>query len=91
MAECATSTPSWSHIRCETVTFSNGPVIYAKIINAKETDVRLVVIDGVKRYGTPTLMKKVTGPTDSVMVGGERRVLNLNFAAGSASPTSTYS
>jgi 5-methylthioadenosine/S-adenosylhomocysteine deaminase len=65
--------------------------VYSKLINAKETDVRLVVIDGVKRYGTPTLMKKVNGPTDSVMVGREKRVLNLNLPAGSDFPTITYS
>jgi cytosine/adenosine deaminase-related metal-dependent hydrolase len=65
--------------------------VYTKLISAKETDVRLVVIDGVKRYGTPTLMENVNGPTDSVMVGGEKRVLNLDFPAGSTFPTITYS
>jgi len=65
--------------------------VYTNLINAKETDVCLVVIDGVKRYGTPTLMKKVPGPTDSVTVGREKRVLNLNFPAGSTFPTITYS
>src|SRR4029453_9408668 len=43
--------------------------VYSKLINAKETDVRLGVIDGVKRYGMPTMMKKLNGPTDRVMVG----------------------
>jgi 5-methylthioadenosine/S-adenosylhomocysteine deaminase len=65
--------------------------VYAKLITAKETDVRLVVIDGVKRYGTPTLMKNVNGPIDSVTVGREKRVLNLNVPAGSDFPTITYS
>jgi hypothetical protein len=69
----------------------NASSVYAKLINAKETDVRLVVIDGVKRYGTATLMKSVDGPIDSVMVGGEKRVLNLNVPAGSDFPTITYS
>jgi 5-methylthioadenosine/S-adenosylhomocysteine deaminase len=65
--------------------------VYAKLITAKEADVRLVVIDGVKRYGTPTLMKNVNGPIDSVTVGREKRVLNLNVPAGSDFPTITYS
>ena len=65
--------------------------VYSKLINAKETDVRLVVIDGVKRYGMPTMMKKVNGPTDRVMIGRERRVLNLDLPAGSDFPTITYS
>jgi 5-methylthioadenosine/S-adenosylhomocysteine deaminase len=65
--------------------------VYAKLITAKEADVRLVIIDGVKRYGTPTLMKNVNGPIDSVTVGGEKRVLNLNVPAGSDFTTITYS
>jgi hypothetical protein len=65
--------------------------VYAKLINAKETDVRLVVIDGVKRFGIPSMMKKLTGPTDNVKVGGEKRVLNVDMPAGSNFPEITYS
>jgi len=36
-------------------------------------------------------MKKVNGPTDSVMVGREKRVLNLDLPAGSDFPNIKYS
>jgi hypothetical protein len=65
--------------------------VYMKLISASERDVRLVVINGMKRYGSTKLMKGVDGPTDAVTVGGQKRVLNLQNPPGSQFPTVSYS
>src|SRR5262249_5914163 len=64
--------------------------VYKRLIAARETDVRLVVINGLKRYGIPALMGSVDGQTESVKVGGVTRVLNLENPPGSQFPDVTY-
>jgi hypothetical protein len=49
---------------------------YMTLIEARETDVVLVVIDGVRRYGTYRLMRSIKG-LERWEVGGSWRRLNL--------------
>jgi 5-methylthioadenosine/S-adenosylhomocysteine deaminase len=52
---------------------------YAALLDARETDILLVLINGVPRYGIPSLMKKV-GVTkgESIRVGGLDRQIYLD-------------
>lgn len=52
---------------------------YAGLIEAKETDVKLVMINGVARFGSPKLMAKLGVATgEAVRVGGKARTLFLD-------------
>ncbi len=56
---------------------------YRALIGAKETDVRLVVIGGVPRFGLPSLFTKLgTAAKETVRIGGNLRALNLDQADG---------
>jgi cytosine/adenosine deaminase-related metal-dependent hydrolase/C-terminal processing protease CtpA/Prc len=57
---------------------------YRQLIEARETSITLVVIDGVPRLGQAPLMNKFGTGTEEVKVGGSRRTLNL--AEPSADP-----
>jgi hypothetical protein len=52
---------------------------YRQLIHAQETDLSLVMINGVARYGLPSLVSKTTNaaPTESLTVGGKKRSINL--------------
>ncbi len=50
---------------------------YEQLIRALETDIALVCIDGVPRYGQKGLMSRFEGALENVTVGGRKRVLNL--------------
>jgi 5-methylthioadenosine/S-adenosylhomocysteine deaminase len=50
---------------------------YDSLIRAKETDLRLVMINGVARYGFPGVMKLLAPSDQSVSVGGRSRRLFL--------------
>jgi 5-methylthioadenosine/S-adenosylhomocysteine deaminase len=50
---------------------------YATLIEAKETAVALVAINGIPRYGTAKLMGKFGVDTESVTIGGSKRKLYL--------------
>jgi 5-methylthioadenosine/S-adenosylhomocysteine deaminase len=50
---------------------------YDALIRAKETSIRLVVVNGVARYGTPEVMAKLAPPDQTVRVGGKTRRLFL--------------
>jgi 5-methylthioadenosine/S-adenosylhomocysteine deaminase len=50
---------------------------YDALIRAKETDIRLVTINGVARYGTSELMSTLAPSDQTVRVGGETRRLYL--------------
>jgi 5-methylthioadenosine/S-adenosylhomocysteine deaminase len=50
---------------------------YAKLLEASETSISLVVIDGVPRYGSERLMGNFGPGTERWRVGSEERVLNL--------------
>jgi 5-methylthioadenosine/S-adenosylhomocysteine deaminase len=49
---------------------------YSAIISADETDVLLVVIDGQATVGTPALMIALGTEGETLMVGGQPRVIN---------------
>lgn len=46
---------------------------YTKLIEAKEKNIRLVLINGVARYGTSTLMSRLGATGENIQVGGTRR------------------
>lgn len=50
---------------------------YQRLIDATEADLRLVMINGVARVGTPALMAHLGGTTETITVGGRRRLVNL--------------
>ena len=50
---------------------------YDALIRAKETDLRLVMINGVARYGVAEVMKQLAPSDQTVRVGGETRRLFL--------------
>jgi 5-methylthioadenosine/S-adenosylhomocysteine deaminase len=50
---------------------------YDALIHAKETAIRLVMINGVARYGVPALMALLSPDDQTVKVGGESRKLFL--------------
>lgn len=50
---------------------------YGQLLEAKETDLRLVVINGVPRFGTASLMGRLNARGERVAVGGRERWLFL--------------
>ena len=50
---------------------------YDALVHAKETDIRLVMINGVARYGVPALMTALAPEDQTVKVGGQSRRLFL--------------
>jgi hypothetical protein len=50
---------------------------YEALIKAHETDLHLVMINGVARYGTPALMAKLATKVEKLRVGGKERALFL--------------
>jgi 5-methylthioadenosine/S-adenosylhomocysteine deaminase len=55
---------------------------YVALVKAKETDVRLVMINGVARYGVSALMSALAPEDQTVRVGGELRRLFLKQETG---------
>ena len=53
------------------------------LIEALEADISLVMIDGIPRYGTATLMNRFVGPTETATIAGKSRRLNLVDTASS--------
>jgi hypothetical protein len=51
---------------------------YAALLEAAETSIRLVMINGVARYGTPALMKKLGSSGERIRVGGKERMVFLD-------------
>jgi imidazolonepropionase-like amidohydrolase len=50
---------------------------YMRLIEARETSITLVVVDGTARIGQPSLMGNFSPGTEEIRVGRSRRVLNL--------------
>ncbi len=50
---------------------------YENLIRAKETSIRLVMINGIARYGMPELMAELVPSDQTVRVGGQTRRLFL--------------
>lgn len=57
---------------------------YGALIKARETDLQLLVINGVPRYGASSLMKKLGASGESTKVGGQSRMLFLTQKTASA-------
>ena len=55
---------------------------YEALIRAKETAIQLVMINGVARYGTPSLMGQLGPGGESIRVGGGQRQVFLKQATG---------
>jgi cytosine/adenosine deaminase-related metal-dependent hydrolase len=55
---------------------------YAALLEARETAITGVIINGVPRYGSPRLMERFGPGTERVRVGGAARVLNLAHEGG---------
>jgi 5-methylthioadenosine/S-adenosylhomocysteine deaminase len=53
---------------------------YDALVFAKETDIRLVMINGIARYGTPETMAPLAPDSQAVRVGGQARKLYLKQA-----------
>ena len=50
---------------------------YSRLVGANESSVSLVVVNGIPRYGKPSLLEKVVKRTETIKVGGADRALNL--------------
>ncbi|NMG29506.1 amidohydrolase family protein [Aromatoleum evansii] len=50
---------------------------YEALVKAKETSIRLVMINGLARYGTPGMMSALGAAGETLRVGGRLRCLNL--------------
>jgi cytosine/adenosine deaminase-related metal-dependent hydrolase len=50
---------------------------YESVIHAKETDIQLLMIGGVRRHGVPALMQDAGPELEDISVGGQKRQLNL--------------
>ena len=54
---------------------------YDVLIHAKETDIQLVMINSVARYGVPAIMSALAPDDQTIKVGGQSRKLFLKQAA----------
>lgn len=52
--------------------------VYGRLIEARETSLTFVVIDGRPRYGAPVLMRRFGGGREALRVGRSARVLDLS-------------
>ncbi len=50
---------------------------YATLLEAAETAISMVIVNGVPRYGQPGMMSRFTTGTEEWRVGGAKRLLNL--------------
>ena len=50
---------------------------YEALMHAKETSIRLVMVNGVARYGMPALMNRLGAKGEALRVGGKQRQLYL--------------
>ncbi len=53
---------------------------YAALLEAKETSIKLVMINGVARYGTPPLMQRLGASGEGIRIGGRTRMVYLKQA-----------
>ena len=60
---------------------------YTHLVLARETDLSLVIIDGVPRYGTPALMGRCRAADRRL---AHRRVWRANFVSPRTAPTRTW-
>jgi 5-methylthioadenosine/S-adenosylhomocysteine deaminase len=64
---------------------TDGADPFHRVVTATEHDVRLVIVDGQARYGTPELMRAAGATTvTSITVNGHRRALSLSHPADPA-------
>lgn len=53
---------------------------YAALLGAKETAIKLVMINGVARYGTPLLMQRLGASGERIRIGNRARMVYLQQA-----------
>lgn len=51
---------------------------YRQLINATESDVHLVLLDGIGRIGSAALMKKIGATGERIVLDGSQRTVNLS-------------
>lgn len=51
---------------------------YVSLLHSSERDVRLVMINGVARAGVPSLVRRLAGKGEELLIGGRPRALYLN-------------
>ncbi|HEV8279621.1 MAG TPA: amidohydrolase family protein, partial [Streptosporangiaceae bacterium] len=51
---------------------------YRHLIDATESDIRLVIIGGIGRYGTPALLQKLSPVDEQIAVAGSTRAFHLD-------------
>jgi cytosine/adenosine deaminase-related metal-dependent hydrolase len=51
---------------------------YRHLVDATESDIRLVVIGGLARYGTPAVLARLAPTTETLVVAGRARALHLD-------------
>ena len=55
---------------------------YLQLLHANDSDVKLVMVGGVARFGEPTLVRSLGGEgLETLTLGGQQRVLNLRQAS----------
>jgi 5-methylthioadenosine/S-adenosylhomocysteine deaminase len=54
---------------------------YDRLIDARETSVTFVVIDGIARYGSPSIMTKFGSDFETFRIGSSTRAINLRQAS----------
>jgi 5-methylthioadenosine/S-adenosylhomocysteine deaminase len=70
--------------KADFIVVSSSGGVYDELIRAKESDIDLVVIDGVARFGTTKLMNASGPSTETMKVAGQQRALNLEDPIGNA-------
>lgn len=90
-SSAASDVIGWEHVlgsleeekKADIVVLSgNSQNPYRALITSDEADIRLVVINGTPRYGTPGLMRRFSAHSlESVRVRGSERLLHLKHAA----------
>jgi cytosine/adenosine deaminase-related metal-dependent hydrolase len=58
---------------------------YEQLLEAKETDICLVMINGIARYGLPRLMHQLTASGEILRIGGRERMVFLEQATADPS------
>jgi len=53
---------------------------YRHLVDAVESDIRLVIVGGVARYGTPALLARLSPVDENVDIAGSTRALHLDTA-----------
>jgi 5-methylthioadenosine/S-adenosylhomocysteine deaminase len=70
--------------RADVIVVSASGAAYDDLLHAKESDIDLVIIDGVPRFGSTKLMSALGQSGESIKVAGQQRIFHLDDGAGNA-------